>query len=98
MNQEDLKIKVLKALGHPVRYKIVHFLYDGPQCVCKINEKFEFSQANLSQHLRILKDAGILSSEKVGLEIHYRLFDEEVKTIIQSVESYINILVNKLVK
>lgn len=46
LNFDDLTIKILKALGHPVRYKIVKFLYNGPKCVCKINEEFEFSQAN----------------------------------------------------
>lgn len=90
LNFDDLTIKILKALGHPVRYKIVKFLYNGPKCVCKINEEFEFSQANLSQHLRILKDSGILLSEKVGLETHYRLYSEDVKIIIESVEKYVN--------
>jgi len=90
LNYDDLTIKILKALAHPVRYKIVKFLYNGPECVCKINEEFDFSQANLSQHLRILKDAGILKSEKVGLETHYRLYSDDIKKIIEGVEGYVN--------
>jgi DNA-binding transcriptional ArsR family regulator len=86
VKEQDLSIKIFKALGHPIRYKIVKFLYDGPKCVCKLNESIEFSQANLSQHLKILKDAGILSSEKVGMNIHYRISDDEIKEIIDSVE------------
>lgn len=89
MKQEDLSIKIFKALGHPIRYKIIKFLFDGPKCVCKINEDIEFSQANLSQHLRLLKDAGIVSSEKVGLQIHYRLASEEIRNIVQTVDNYV---------
>ncbi|WP_392486792.1 ArsR/SmtB family transcription factor [Haloimpatiens sp. FM7315] len=89
MNFEDLTINLLKAMAHPVRYKIIKFLYKGPKCVCKLNEEFEFSQANLSQHLRILKDAGILKNEKIGLETHYSLYNEDIKDIVLNIEKYI---------
>jgi DNA-binding transcriptional ArsR family regulator len=89
MVQEEISVRIFKALGHPIRYKIVKFLYDGPKCVCKLNEDIEFSQANLSQHLKILKEAGILSSEKVGMNIHYRISSEEIKSIIDSVDKFV---------
>lgn len=95
MNFDDLTVNILKAMAHPVRYKIIKFLYEGPKCVCKLNEEFQFSQANLSQHLRILKDAGILKSEKVGLETHYSLYNDDIKDILIAVEKYVqNILEN----
>lgn len=89
MNQEELSVKIFKALGHPIRYKIVKFLYSGSRCVCKLNEDIEFSQANLSQHLKILKDAGILKSEKVGMNIHYEISSEKIKDIIDSVDKFV---------
>lgn len=89
MDKQELSIKIFKALGHPVRYKIVKFLYDGPKCVCKLNEDIEFSQANLSQHLKILKEAGILSSEKVGMNMHYKISSDELKAIINSVDKFV---------
>ncbi|AKN31408.1 transcriptional regulator [Clostridium carboxidivorans P7] len=89
MSKEEISVKIFKALGHPIRYKIVKFLYDGPKCVCKLNEDIEFSQANLSQHLRILKEAGILSSEKVGMNTHYRISGEEIKNIVDSVDKFV---------
>ncbi|MFL0247170.1 ArsR/SmtB family transcription factor [Candidatus Clostridium stratigraminis] len=89
MNHEEISVRIFKALGHPVRYKIVKFLYNGPKCVCKLNENIEFSQANLSQHLKILKEAGVLSSEKVGMETHYRISSEEIKNIIDSVDKLV---------
>ena len=89
MTKEELSVKIFKALGHPIRYKIVKFLYDGPKCVCKLNEDIEFSQANLSQHLKILKEAGILSSEKVGMNMHYRISNDEIRNIIDSVDKFV---------
>lgn len=89
MTKEELSVKIFKALGHPIRYKIVKFLYDGPKCVCKLNEDIDFSQANLSQHLKILKEAGILSSEKVGMNMHYRITNDEIRNIIDSVDKFV---------
>ncbi|GIW48826.1 MAG: hypothetical protein KatS3mg079_302 [Caloramator sp.] len=77
-------VKIFKALGHPIRYKIVKSLLDGPECVCKLNENIEFSQSNLSQHLRILKDAGVVKGEKVGLNIHYSLASDEIKELFEA--------------
>ncbi|MGC7872129.1 ArsR/SmtB family transcription factor [Desulfosporosinus sp. SYSU MS00001] len=88
MNQIELSAKVLKALGHPIRYKIVKFLLDEPKCVCKLTEDVEFSQSNLSQHLKILKEAGVLVSERVGLNVHYRISNEKVKAIIELTDEF----------
>ncbi|KLU64427.1 MULTISPECIES: metalloregulator ArsR/SmtB family transcription factor [Desulfosporosinus] len=88
MNQIELSAKVLKALGHPIRYKIVKFLLDEPKCVCKLTEDVEFSQSNLSQHLKILKEAGLLVSERVGLNVHYRISNEKVKSIIKLTDDF----------
>jgi len=96
LNQDDLAVKIFKALGHPVRFKIMKFLCDGPKCVCKLNEKFEYSQANLSQHLRILKDAALVKSEKVGLEMHYRLYNDNIKNIVDYAEKYVLDYVNNI--
>lgn len=89
MKNEELAAKVFKALGHPIRYKIVKFLMDEPKCVCKLNENVEFSQANLSQHLKILKDSGILNSEKVGLNIFYSISSDEIKQLIDVADSFV---------
>jgi ArsR family transcriptional regulator len=89
MTNEEISVKIFKALGHPIRYKIVKFLYNGPMCVCKLNEDIEFSQANLSQHLKILKEAGILVSEKIGMNIHYKISSDKIKNIIDSVDELV---------
>lgn len=100
---EEMYVKIFKALAHPIRIKIVIMLMKQPLCVCKLNENIEFSQSNLSQHLKILKDAGILKSEKQGLKIIYSVKDEEVKNFLivaqkiikNQVETMSNILSSK---
>jgi ArsR family transcriptional regulator len=85
--KEEWAVKICKALGHPLRYKIVKFLADGPHCVCELNEDVEFSQSNLSQHLKILREAGLVKSEKVGLRIFYSLHNERVLDLVETVEA-----------
>ena len=83
MTVEEMYVRIYKALAHPIRIKIVRMLRDGPQCVCVLNENVEFSQSNLSQHLKILKDSGILKTEKDGIRILYSIKDEEVKNLLE---------------
>ena len=89
MNLEDMYVRIYKALSHPIRLKIVRTLRDGPLCVCILNENTEFSQSNLSQHLKILKDSGILKSEKDGLRILYSIKDSEVIKLLDITERII---------
>jgi len=89
MTIDDMYVKIFKALGHPIRMKIVRNLRNGPLCVCTINETTDFSQSNLSQHLKILKEAGILKSDKDGLKIMYSIKDEEIKNLLDSAEKII---------
>jgi ArsR family transcriptional regulator len=89
MTLEDMYVKIYKALAHPIRIKIVMSLLDGPLCVCVLNENVEFSQSNLSQHLKILKDSGILTSEKNGIRIMYKIKDDEVLNLLKVTEKII---------
>lgn len=89
MSYENIEVKLFKALAHPVRLKIVKKLIDGPLCVCELNEDIEFTQSNLSQHLRILKDANILSQYRDGLKIIYSLKHIEVINILETIQKII---------
>jgi ArsR family transcriptional regulator len=89
MTLEDMYVRIYKALAHPIRMKIVMSLLDGAQCVCVLKENVEFSQSNLSQHLKILKDAGILVSEKDGIRIIYKIKDDEVRRLLEVTEEII---------
>lgn len=65
--------ELLKALADPNRLKIVDLLSCGTLCACDILEHFEFTQPTLSHHMKVLKDAGIVTSEKIGKWQHYTL-------------------------
>ncbi len=78
---------VLKALGHPVRLRMVEGLLKNHCNVSKIVEKMGLPQSTISQHLGILKSAGILSPEKHGVETCYHVVHPKVKKIIQTLNS-----------
>lgn len=72
-NIYNARAKIIKALAHPTRLMIVDFLAKQPRCVCEIREAVGGDQSTVSKHLSVLKNAGILSFEKRGLQIFYRL-------------------------
>jgi len=75
---------IFKALGQATRLQILDFLKDGERCVCEIFPAIDQEQANVSKHLAILKQAGILDCRKDGLRILYRIKNPEVLKLLQS--------------
>jgi len=65
--------RVFKALGHPARLAIVDELAGGERCVCELLELSKLSGPTVSQHLLVLKNAGIIADDKRGKKIFYRL-------------------------
>jgi ArsR family transcriptional regulator len=64
----------LKALGHPVRLGIARRLADEPEtCACDFAEVFGVSQPTISQHLRVLREAGLVTTRRRGTQICYSL-------------------------
>jgi ArsR family transcriptional regulator len=64
---------VAKALGDPVRVQLVDVLrkHAGKVCVCELVPLFDLSQPTVSHHLRVLRDAGVVGSERSGLWAYY---------------------------
>jgi ArsR family transcriptional regulator len=64
---------VAKALGDPVRLQLVDVLrkHAGKVCVCELVPLFDLSQPTVSHHLKVLRDAGIVGSERQGLWAYY---------------------------
>jgi ArsR family transcriptional regulator len=89
MELENLEVSIFKALAHPIRLKIIKKLREKTYCVCEMNEDVEFSQSNLSQHLKILRDAGLVVCEKEGMRINYRIKNPDVLKIINDAESMV---------
>lgn len=58
-------VKQFKALGEPTRLKIVKLLQDKELCVCELEALLEMNQPRISQHLKVLKEAGLLKERKI---------------------------------
>ncbi len=72
----------LKAMSHPLRLKILCTLGNQEVCVQSIVDNVGTSQSNISQHLAILRDKGILSSRKDANKVFYRVEDERTLRLI----------------
>ena len=70
-------IGVLKAMGHPVRLRILAMLRDGELCVCQMTALLGLATSTVSAHLADLKRAGLLNERKDGRWVFYRLVDRE---------------------
>jgi ArsR family transcriptional regulator len=68
-----LKADVIAAAGHPIRLAVIDYLKDGEQCVCDIAEHVEANRSNVSRHLAVLLNAGIVEQRKDGLKMMYSL-------------------------
>jgi len=84
-----LHAEILNTLAHPLRLKILEKLRKGACCVCKIIPYVGGEQSNVSHHLAILRKAGIVRSEKKGLEVWYEVTDDRIFKIIDLVRDYI---------
>ena len=69
----EKQAEVAKAIAHPLRIAIVNFLKDGEQCVCDIAEHIGSERSNVSRHLSVMTNAGLLEYRKEGLKVIYRL-------------------------
>lgn len=69
----EKQAEIAKAVAHPLRIAIMDFLKDGEKCVCDIAEHVGSERSNVSKHLSIMVNAGILDCRKDGLKVIYRL-------------------------
>ena len=76
--------KIFSLLGDETRMKIVLSLMEGELCVFHICEIVEGKQSAVSQHLRKLKDAKIVKSQKVGNQVLYSIADDHIYTIVKT--------------
>jgi ArsR family transcriptional regulator len=84
---EAKEAALFSALAHPLRLRILKKLRHGPCCVCKIIPFVGGEQSNVSHHLAILRNAGIVLSEKRGQEVWYRVTDSQIIKLIDLMET-----------
>jgi len=90
----DAPIKLLKALADETRIKIIQCLMDGERCACAIVPAVGKAQPTVSHHLLILEEAGVLESQRKGVNIWYKIRSEPAIQIlkildIQKIETWI---------
>ncbi len=78
--KENKLAKMAKALGHPARIAILHFLSKKQSCMCgDIVEELPLSQSTVSQHLKELKDSGLIKGEIEGAKVCYCIDEKQWK-------------------
>ena len=78
----DQASRALKAMAHPLRLKILCVLGDEEVSVQEIVDCVGTSQSNISQHLAILREKGVLRTRKDANRVYYRIGDERTLTLI----------------
>src|SRR5512139_576223 len=74
---------IFKALMHPARLSILEILREGEQCVCHLETVLRCRQAYISQHLMILREAGLVEDRREGARIFYRVIKPEVFELVE---------------
>ena len=72
INREQSR-RLLKALADPIRLDVIHALAQGERCVCDLTGDLNLSQSKLSFHLKVLREAGLITDRPSGRWIYYRL-------------------------
>lgn len=81
----ETQAEKLKSISHPIRLSIVKGLIQDGYCnVNGIKEKLDLPQSTVSQHLQVLRNAGIVKGEKDGTIVNYRIIDEKIEELIIS--------------
>lgn len=78
----EMAARALKAIAHPLRLKILCVLGENEICVQDIVEAVGTSQSNISQHLAILRDKGVLQTRKDANRVYYRVGDQRTLQLI----------------
>ena len=71
--QLETRARVLKAMAHPSRLCMIEMLADGERCVCELTQAIGVDISTVSKHLTVLRNAGIVTSRKEGLQVFYQL-------------------------
>jgi DNA-binding transcriptional ArsR family regulator len=78
----ETQAEILAALAHPNRIRIVEELRGGVKCNCELAPILRLEQSNLSRHLKILVQAGVLICWKDGLRVNFRVASDEIFRIL----------------
>jgi ArsR family transcriptional regulator len=82
----DGAVEILRALAHPVRWGILRRLAAEPGiCACDFTEFFDVSQPTISAHLKVLREAGLVTTERSGTTICYRVAPARLSALARAI-------------
>jgi ArsR family transcriptional regulator len=84
MNGFEKEAKLYKALMHPTRLAILDILRSGEECVCHMETALGLRQANISQQLMLLREAGLIMDRRDGWNIFYQVVKPEIYQVIDA--------------
>ena len=64
---------LLRVLAEPIRLQVVQALAEGERCVCDLTSELDLAQPKLSFHLRVMREAGLITARQQGRWMYYRL-------------------------
>lgn len=82
--------KTLKALGDPKRYGLLRMMSERSCCVDALATRSELSVSAVSQHLKILREAGLVYGEKIGYYTHYRVDKDALRAVIAELDEMLH--------
>lgn len=88
---DDL-VKLFKALADPTRVQILAQLADGGLCVGALAYRLGVTHSAVSQHLRILREAGLVDGERQGYRVHYSLERDRIREVSAQVAQWMESL------
>jgi ArsR family transcriptional regulator len=86
-DQVEVASELLKSMAHPIRMKILCFIMDGEKNVGEIEKQFGSTISNISQHLTVLRKAGIIRRRKEANYMYYALKDDTILTLMQTIKT-----------
>ncbi len=81
-------LAVLKALANETRIKLLEVLLRRKYCVRALARQLEMTDAAISQHVKILREAGLLSGEKRGYFMHYEVDREQLRILSKEIDAF----------
>ncbi len=82
----EFKARLFKVIGDPNRLKVLEILRAGENCQCEIIPIIGQSQPTVSRHLKLLEDAGTITSKKEGTKMFYTVVDDHIFNLLDSID------------
>jgi len=91
----EFKSRIFKVIGDSNRLKILEILRSGENCQCDIIPMIAQSQPTVSRHLKLLEEAGLLTSHKNGTKVFYKVVDNQVFNLIDALNEELMTIIAK---